>query len=132
MLTLSKEMSYMPFDEEVLKKSQEENKKLDNFKPNQKFVNEDVSEQKLIYSNLDESTKQIILAQNRTTHAIRAVVRFLFIQLTAITLAFVIGGLGSALGNAFVIFIAVVIYIIGIVWSSNAGWSELEKSNIPK
>jgi ABC-type multidrug transport system fused ATPase/permease subunit len=131
-LTLSKEMSYMPFDEEVLKKSQEENKKLDNFKPNQKFVNEDVSEQKLIYSNLDESTKQIILAQNRTTHAIRAVVRFLFIQLTAITLAFVIGGLGSALGNAFVIFIAVVIYIIGIVWSSNAGWSELEKSNIPK
>jgi ABC-type multidrug transport system fused ATPase/permease subunit len=131
-LTLSKEMSYMPFDEEVLKKSQEENKKLDNFKPNQKFVNEDVSEQKLIYSNLDESTKQIILAQNRTTHAIRAVVRFLFIQLTAITLAFVIGGLGSAFGNAFVIFIAVVIYIIGIVWSSNAGWSELEKSNIPK
>ena len=125
-------MSYMPFDEEVLKKSQEENKKLDNFKPNQKFVNEDVSEQKLIYSNLDESTKQIILAQNRTTHAIRAVVRFLFIQLTAITLAFVIGGLGSAFGNAFVIFIAVVIYIIGIVWSSNAGWSELEKSNIPK
>lgn len=132
MLALSKEMSYMPFDEELLKKSQEENKKLDNFKPDQKFVSEDVSDQKSIYSNLDESTKQIILAQNRTTHAIRAVVRFLFIQLTAITLAFIIGGLGSALGNAFVIFIAVVIYIIGIIWSSNAGWSELEKSNIPK
>ena len=125
-------MSYMPFDEEVLKKSQGDNKKLDNFKPDQKYVSEDVSDQKSIYSNLDESTKQIIFAQNRTTHAIRAVVRFLFIQLTAITLAFIIGGLGTALENAFVIFIAVVIYIIGIVWSSNAGWSELEKSNIPK
>jgi hypothetical protein len=122
----------MPFDEELVKQSQEENKKLDNFKPNPKFVSEYVPDQKSIYSNLDESTRQIILAQNRTTHAIRAVVRFLFIQLTAITLAFVIGGLGSALGNAFVIFIAVVIYIVGIIWSSNAGWSELEKSNIPK
>jgi ABC-type multidrug transport system fused ATPase/permease subunit len=121
----------MPFDEEVLKKSQEENKKLDNFKPNQKFVNEDVSEQKLIYSNLDESTKQIILAQNRTTHAIRAVVRFSFIQLTAITLALIIGAFGNAIDNGFMIFIAAVIYIVGIIWSSNAGWSELGKSNIP-
>ena len=85
-----------------------------------------------IYSNLDESTKQIILAQNRTTHAIRAVVRFLFIQLTAITLALIIGAFGNAIDNGFMIFIAAVIYIVGIIWSSNAGWSELGKSNIPK
>jgi hypothetical protein len=37
----------MPFDEELVKKSQEINKKLDNFKPNKKFISGDGSEKKV-------------------------------------------------------------------------------------
>ena len=84
------------------------------------------------YSNLDEATKQIVLAQDRTTHAIRAVVRFLFIQLSAITLAIIVATFGASIENEFIIFVAVIIYIVGVIWSSNAGWSELEKSNLPR
>jgi len=78
----------------------------------------------------------LIQAQNRTTHAVRAFVRFLFIQLSALTLAtfifFVSFQLVNEEGapNAFLLIMGGVIWIIGLVWSSTAGWSELEKSNI--
>jgi len=82
------------------------------------------------YSNLEESTRQILLAQDRTTHAVRAFVRFIFIQLTAITISGLVILFGSFAVNESVIVIGVLIYIAGVIWSSNAGWSELEKSNI--
>lgn len=78
----------------------------------------------------------LIQAQNRTTHAVRAFVRFLFIQLSALTLAtfifFVSFQLVNEEGapNTFLLIMGGVIWIIGLVWSSSAGWSELEKSNI--
>ena len=84
------------------------------------------------YKNLDEPTKQIVMAQDRTTHAIRALVRFLFIQLSAITLAIIVGAFANGFDSEGLFVVAGLIYIIGVFWSSNAGWSELEKSNIPK
>jgi Na+/melibiose symporter-like transporter len=78
----------------------------------------------------------LIQAQNRTTHAVRAFVRFLFIQLSALTLAtfifFVSFQLLNEEGapNTFLLIMGGLIWIIGLVWSSSAGWSELEKSNI--
>jgi Na+/melibiose symporter-like transporter len=78
----------------------------------------------------------LIQAQNRTTHAVRAFVRFLFIQLSALTLAtflfFVSFQLENEEGapNTFLLVMGGVIWIIGLIWSSSAGWSELEKSNI--
>ena len=78
----------------------------------------------------------LIQAQNRTTHAVRAFVRFLFIQLSALTLAtflfFISFQLVDEEGapNTFLLIMGGVIWIIGLVWSSSAGWSELEKSNI--
>jgi len=78
----------------------------------------------------------LIQAQNRTTHAVRAFVRFLFIQLSALTLAtflfFISFQLVNEEGapNTFLLLMGGVIWIIGLVWSSSAGWSELEKSNI--
>ena len=78
----------------------------------------------------------LIQAQNRTTHAVRAFVRFLFIQLSALTLAtflfFISFQLVDEEGapNTFLLIMGGVIWIIGLVWSSTAGWSELEKSNI--
>ena len=86
----------------------------------------------------NETSEYILLiqAQNRTTHAVRAFVRFLFIQLSALTLAtfifFVSFQLVNEEGapNTFLLIMGGVIWIIGLVWSSTAGWSELEKSNI--
>jgi hypothetical protein len=97
------------------------------------------------FSFLNKETRQIVLAQNRTTHAIRAFVRFLFIQLSFTTVAGVLFVIASATsGNyqcsaysdcgqsQFFTFVAVITLIIGIFVSSNAGWSELAKSSIPK
>ena len=78
----------------------------------------------------------LIQAQNRTTHAVRAFVRFLFIQLSALTLATILFFISFQLvdeegaPNTFLLIMGGVIWIIGLVWSSTAGWSELEKSNI--
>ena len=88
-------------------------------------------------SKIDTSEYSLLIqAQNRTTHAVRAFVRFLFIQLSALTLAtflfFVSFQLENEEGapNTFLLLMGAVIWIVGLVWSSNAGWSELEKSNI--
>lgn len=93
-----------------------------------------------ISANLDD----LVRAQNRTTHAVRAFVRFLFIQLSGITFAVVLWNISLAFvdqqaclqygdncnGNAFLQFLAVLVWIVSVVWSSRAGWEELEKSNV--
>lgn len=93
-----------------------------------------------IGANLDD----LVRAQNRTTHAVRAFVRFLFIQLSGITFAVLLWNISLAFvdqqecfrsgekcnGNAFLQFLAAVVWIVSVVWSSKAGWEELEKSNI--
>jgi hypothetical protein len=85
-----------------------------------------------------------IEASNRTTHAIRALVRFLFIQLSFLTAAFVLWQIGlafpdenncSAFGcepNWFITLLVAGLVIAGVLISSNAGWSELELSNMPE
>ena len=96
-----------------------------------------------VNSNLD-----LINAVNRTTHAVRAFVLFLFYQLSSITVAvffyLVAGAIGNsneecdstlrALGgcppNAFFLFLAVVTWLGGIIYSSAIGWKEIEKSNL--
>ena len=85
-----------------------------------------------------------IEASNRTTHAVRAFVRFLFIQLSFLTAAAVIWQLGlafpdesncTAFGcapNGFVSAFVVLLVVSGVIISSIAGWSELELSNMPE
>jgi hypothetical protein len=91
-----------------------------------------------------EQIRELIRAQNRTTHAVRAFVRFLFIQLSATTTAIVIWNISTAFidqeecfrssenctGNGFLQFLAAVVLIGGIIWSSAAGWNELGKSKV--
>lgn len=86
----------------------------------------------------------LVRAQNRTTHAVRAFVRFLFIQLTGITLAVFLWNISLAFideqacyqygdnctGNAFLQFLAGIVWIVAVIWSSSAGWDELNKSNV--
>ena len=73
----------------------------------------------------------LVRAQNRTTHAVRAFVRFLFILLTGITCAVFLWNVSIAInGNALIEFVAAVIWLGSVIWSSAAGWDELHKSNV--
>jgi hypothetical protein len=95
-------------------------------------------------SKTGKTLDELIRAQNRTTHAVRAFVRFLFIQLTGITLAFFLWNLSLAFvnssdcirsgencsGNVALQFLAVGVWIATVIVSSNAGWDELKKSEI--
>ncbi len=87
---------------------------------------------------------QSIHASNRTTHAIRALVRFFMVQLSFITAAFFVNFLNqltvdeyecsrwgdkcspSDLGSLLV----VAVLVVGVVISSKLAWAELEHSNI--
>lgn len=101
------------------------------------------SSETLISSN-GMTIDDLIRAQNRTTHAVRAFVRFLFIQLSGITLAIILWNLSTAFidqqecfqygtkcsGNTFLQFLTAVVMIVTVIWSSQAGWNELEKSKV--
>ncbi|CAN2185369.1 hypothetical protein MCEJIRE27_00389 [Candidatus Nanopelagicaceae bacterium] len=96
------------------------------------------------FSATGKTIDDLIRAQNRTTHAVRAFVRFLFIQLSALTLSAFIWNVAAGFadsescsysgtnctGNSALQIIAGLVMLVGIGWSSSAGWSELEKSNI--
>jgi len=68
-------------------------------------------------------------AQNRTTHAVRAFVRFLFIQFLAVTIASVLAYFSVTLEIPALAFVASLVLLTGIIWASNAGWTELGLSD---
>ena len=85
----------------------------------------------------------LVRAQNRTTHAVRAFVRFLFIQLSAVTIAVFFWNIGAQLSNnyectsyrncgssEFFFVAAGITWLAGLIWSSIAGWDELHKSDL--
>ena len=77
----------------------------------------------------DELLREIIKASNRTTRAVRAFVRFLFIQLTCTSIAVVLGLIGQESGSSFWTAAASVVWIFGVVVSSREGWRELDLSD---
>jgi hypothetical protein len=86
--------------------------------------------------SLDASSIQdLISATNRTTHAVRAFVKFLFIQLATTSMAILIFAAValSLVPFQFVqgaILLGALVYIVGVFWSSAAGWRELGLSRI--
>ena len=82
------------------------------------------------FSKTGKTIDDLIRAQNRTTHAVRAFVRFLFIQLTGITLVVFLWNLSLTTGNGSIQGLAGIIWIATVIWSSYAGWEELNKSNV--
>jgi Na+/melibiose symporter-like transporter len=120
----------------VAKKSDQKRAVEESKKPRTEELSASLVETQSRSKNETSEYNLLIQAQNRTTHAVRAFVRFLFIQLSALTLAtflfFVSFQLVNEEGapNTFLLIMGGVIWIIGLVWSSTAGWSELEKSNI--
>ena len=90
-------------------------------------------------NGLDELLQKNIEASNRTTHAVRALVLFLFIQLTGITIAFVLNSLATAnydpvrcavSGNncepmVWLQVVAFLVWVGAVIWSSSVGWTEI-------
>lgn len=72
-----------------------------------------------------------IRASNRTTHSVRALVRFLFIQFAGYTLAAFVIGVALAAGAAEGIVFGAIISVLSLVFAFTAGWSELKMSEVP-
>lgn len=83
-------------------------------------------------SNELAALERIEEASNRTTRAVRAFVRFLFIQLSMTTAGTTVAGLGAALNWPILGGVGSAVILIGIVWSGWAGRAELRKSALPK
>ena len=98
----------------------------------------------IMISKTGKTLDDLIRAQNKTTHAVRAFVRFLFIQLTGLTLAYFLWNLSLAFvntndcfrsgencsGNPALQFMAIGVWIATVILSSRAGWDELQKSEM--
>ena len=99
------------------------------------------SELQVLIKKQDETIRAI----NRTTHAVRAFVLFLFYQLFALTISGILYVVAVAIGetneacqnnpfgcnpNAFFIFLALAVWVAGVIYSSQKGWEEIEKSEI--
>ena len=78
----------------------------------------------------DELLKQILRATNKTTHAVRAFVRFLFIQLSMSTLSGLVILWGYTTNAMGLIVIGALTWLVGVIWSSAVGWAELTESNL--
>jgi len=92
-----------------------------------------------------ELLRELVRASNRTTHAIRALVRFIFIQLSFLTLAYILNSLANSFidaercyeygkdcsPNVFFSFLSFVAIVAGIIISSRVGWAELKESDVP-
>ena len=95
-----------------------------------------------------ENQERQIAATNRTTHAVRAFVLFLFYQLSSITTAAILYFLAVWVGNQndecepilrqygacdpqpFLLLLALIVWVSGVVYSSKVGWEEIKKSDI--
>ena len=98
-------------------------------------------------AKIEKLLKQNIEASNRTTHAVRAFVAFLFIQLVGITLAFFVNSAATANVNPIdcarsgyysgiycepivpLQVLAFLIWFVAVIVSSSVGWAELALSN---
>ena len=87
-------------------------------------------------SRIESLLEESIRASNRTTHAVRAFVRFLFIQLVAITLAAFVFASANIVDPveppAILLLIAGAIWVGGVIYSSIEGWKEVAKSDVPE
>lgn len=81
-------------------------------------------------AKVKDPTGELLLEARRTTHAVRALARFVLIFITYQTFAGVLIGLGLYAGLTTVFFVGIgaLLVIIGMVHALVAAWDELGKS----
>ncbi len=82
---------------------------------------------------LADLLKANIEASNRTTYAVRAIVRYVFLQLTITTVCGVLYAVGTAT-NLNVVFVPIssIAWIAGTLYASFTARKELKASAVPK
>ncbi len=82
---------------------------------------------------LADLLKANIEASNRTTYAVRAIVRYVFLQLTITTVCGVLYAVGAAT-NLNVVFVPIssIAWIAGTLYASFTARKELKASAVPK
>lgn len=82
---------------------------------------------------LAELLRANIEASNRTTHAVRAIVRFVFLQLTLTTVVGVLYAVGAATNlNQVFVPLASVTWIAGTLYTGYTARRDLKASAVPK
>lgn len=82
---------------------------------------------------LADLLKANIEASNRTTYAVRAIVRYVFLQLTITTVCGVLYAVGAATNlNAIFVPISSIAWIAGTLYASFTARKELKASAVPK
>lgn len=77
--------------------------------------------------------KQNIEASNRTTHAVRAIVRYAFTQISITTITGIVYAVGAAANlNAISVPIASAVWLIGSIFAAWAARNDLKASKVPK
>lgn len=76
-----------------------------------------------------EVLERIEKASNRTTYAVRAFVRFLFIQLSATTIGSMLAAVAAATAMPWLGVLGGLVTTGGLFWAGIAGRAELAKSN---
>ena len=84
-------------------------------------------------ADLAELLRANIEASNRTTHAVRAIVRFVFLQLTITTVSALLVAVGSALNlNQVFVPISSLTWIAGSLFAGITARRDLKASAIPR
>lgn len=92
------------------------------------------------YAVSDDNFRAVIAAQDRTTHAVRALVRFILIQVASLSVGAILIGVSAGMavstdcayyGNCSdgsLTFIGYLVIVAGFIWASIAASQELDRS----
>jgi hypothetical protein len=77
--------------------------------------------------------RQNVEASNRTTHAVRAIVRYAFTQISITTITGILYAFGAAANlNAIFVPVASAVWLIGSVFAAWTARNDLKASKVPK
>lgn len=80
-----------------------------------------------------ELLKQNVEASNRTTHAVRAIVRYAFLQISITTVTGVLYAVGAAANlNSVTVPVASVLWLVGSIFAGWTARNDLKNSKVPK
>ena len=98
-----------------------------------KSLSHDLFMQKNENANVAELLRENIAASNRTTHAVRAIVRFVFLQLTFTTVSGLLIAIGAAINlNEVFVPVSSLTLLGGSIFAGLTARRDLKKSAVPK
>jgi hypothetical protein len=80
-----------------------------------------------------ELLKQNVEASNRTTHAVRAIVRYAFLQISITTVTGILYAIGASTNlNSIFVPAASAVWLVGSIFAGWTARNDLKSSKVPK